>query len=439
MKSGLKLLVIGLIFTLILSQGMQIFMDGKTPEELEELEGVFFFLGIGLALCLAKLFGEAFERMGQPGIIGEILVGLLIGTQLLGPTLHIDITNEIFEHFSEIGIMLLLFLTGLEVDLKKLQETGKIALFVAMCGAILPFAGGYAIGMWKFGDSNIAMLLGAILTATSVGVTARILVEAKAIDTKAGSTILGAAIIDDILGILVIIITSSIAEQGSIDIMQIGMLFLGMAFFFLVTVVLGLKYINRITETFEKLETEKAFITLCLAMAFFFGVFAELAGGIAAITGAFIAGMIIGETPYRHRVEGDVKTIGYGFFIPLFFVSVGTWIEFEAFGSALGLMAILIVIAMIGKFIGCGLPAKLMGCSTREATIVGVGMIPRLELGLVVAAIGINAGMAGDPTAALATEVSALAVVISIVTGIIPLFFLKPLINKYLETEVNTA
>ena len=416
--------------------------------EYEKEEGgeIVLLLMLGLALLLAKLFGEAFERIGQPSVIGEILVGVVIGHQVLGPWLGIDVGGHVFHAFATVGIMLLLFLSGLEVELKKLKETGKLAVFVAIGGVLLPFAGGYAIGMWQFNDTYVAMLLGAILTATSVGVTARILMEAKVLDTKAGSTIIGAAVIDDILGILVIVVVSSIALTGGVSFEALGLLSLKMLVFFFLTVVVGLMVINRLTNLFEKMGTAKAFIALSLTMVFLFGVFAESVQ-IAAITGAFIAGMLIGETPFRRRAIEEVETIGYGFFIPLFFVWVGTWIDFEAFaglaliftdfnafmGSTVMLMIMLIVVALLSKLIGCGLPAKLMGCSTKEATLIGVGMIPRLEIGLVVAAIGISAGMAGEATGQLAMEVSALAVVISIATGVIPLFFLRSLIEGYMK------
>jgi len=391
---------------------------------------IILLLELGLALLLAKLFGEAFERIGQPAVIGEILVGVLIGHELLGPYLGIDISGEVFKAFATVGIMLLLFLSGLEVELKKLKETGKLAAIVAMCGVLLPFTGGYLIGMWRFNDFNIAMLLGAVLTATSVGVTARILMDAKVLDTRAGSTILGAAVIDDVLGILVIVIVSSIALTGGVSFENLGALSLKMLLFFFITLIVGLKVIGRLTDLFEKMGTEKAFIALSLAMGFLFGVFAESVQ-IAGITGAFIAGLIIGETPFRRRVADEIRTIGYGFFIPLFFVSVGTWIDFKAFSESIVLMTILTVVAILGKLIGCGLPPKLMGCSTRESAIIGVGMVPRLEIGLVVAAIGVGAHMAGDPAGPLAKEVLSLAVVISVVTGIIPLFFLRPLLKGY--------
>ncbi len=395
---------------------------------------VVLLLELGLALLLAKLFGELLERLGQPAVIGEIIVGVIIGHELLGPYLGIDVSGEIFHAFATVGIMILLFLSGLEVELSKLKETGKLAAFVALGGVLLPFSGGYAIGMWQFNDFNIAMLLGAVLTATSVGVTARILMEAKVLDTKAGSTIVGAAVIDDVLGILVIVVVSSIAVTGTISFENLGVLSLKMLAFFFLTVIVGLKIIGRLTNLFEKMGTEKAFIALSLTLGFFFGVFAESVQ-IAAITGAFIAGLLIGETPFRRRAIEEMETLGYGFFIPLFFVWVGTWIEFDAFFQAFELMILLVVVAIISKLVGCGLPAKLMGCSTRESTLIGVGMIPRLEIGLVVAAIGISAGMAGDITGPDAMKVSSLAVMISIATGVIPMFFLRPLLRGYREEK----
>ena len=393
---------------------------------------VTLLLELGLALLLAKLCGEVFERMGQPAVIGEILAGVILGGEVLGGYLGIDLLSEPFKAFADVGVMILLFLSGTEVEFAELKKSGKLSSAVAFGGITIPFIGGYAV-MILFGYGYMeALLVGATLTATSVGVTARILMDVGGLNTRAGTSILGAAVIDDVLSIIILAIISGIAVVGAVELNSLLVLAVKIIIFFIITLYLGLKVIGKVAEIENRMISAKAFLALSLSLGFIFGVFAEEMQ-IAAITGAFVAGLIVGETPYKKIISEDVKVLGYGFFIPLFFVFTGAWIDFSSFASAGGVIIAALIVAIVGKLIGCGIPALLMKSSKLESTIIAIGMIPRMEMGLIIAAIGVNLGMAGDPAGIVAKETLSLAVVVSIVTGLIPLFFLKGLIERYVQ------
>ncbi|MCW7076440.1 MAG: cation:proton antiporter [Candidatus Syntropharchaeales archaeon] len=393
---------------------------------------VTLLLELGLALILAKLCGEVFERMGQPAVIGEILAGVILGGEVLGGHLGIDLLSEPFKAFADVGVMILLFLSGTEVEFAELKKSGKLSSAVAFGGITIPFIGGYAV-MILFGYGYMeALLVGATLTATSVGVTARILMDVGGLNTRAGTCILGAAVIDDVLGIIILAIISGIAVVGGVELNSLFVLAVKIIIFFIITLYLGLKVIGKVAEIENRMISAKAFLALSLSLGFIFGVLAEEMQ-IAAITGAFVAGLIVGETPYKKIISEDVKVLGYGFFIPLFFVFTGAWIDFSSFASAGGVIIAALIVAIVGKLIGCGIPALLMKSSKLESTIIAIGMIPRMEMGLIIAAIGVNLGMAGDPAGIVAKETLSLAVVVSIVTGLIPLFFLKGLIERYVQ------
>ncbi|MFH0859658.1 MAG: cation:proton antiporter [Candidatus Altiarchaeota archaeon] len=387
---------------------------------------IILFFELGLALILAKLFGELFERMKQPAVMGEILAGIIIGQQVLGHYIGLDLTGEVFKSIAGIGSLILLFLSGLEVELSELKKTGKLAVTVATGGVLLPFFGGYLVSQFFGYSFSQSLLVGVILTATSVGVTARVLLDAEMLNTRAGTTILGAAVIDDVFGILMLVLASSLAVKHGLDVSGLSTLGISIFLFFFITLYLGLKFIGRVVDLQSRMITSNALLAMSLGLGFLFGVFAEEIK-IAAITGAFIAGLIIGETPHKQRMVEETRVLGHGFFIPLFFVYVGALFDFSALLNAGSLIVLVVFVAIFGKLIGCGLPAKLMGSSNRESIIIGVGMIPRMEIGLIVAAIGIELGMASGVEA----EMLALAIVTSIVTGLLPLFFLRPLLRGY--------
>lgn len=384
-------------------------------------------------MLFAKILGYLFEKIKQPAVIGEILAGVLLGSFVLGRfsgaklsagkyvfflTIP-DFTSGLFEAFGFIGIVFLLFVAGLGTDFKEIKKTEKTGLSTAVLGVVLPFLLGFFIGQFFCLGIQASMAVGTILTATSVGITARTLMDMHALNTDVGATILSAAVIDDVIGI--IILTAVIGTGSPV------VLLLKIIIFFLITLYIGLRIISKIMNTGEKLHTPKILVTLSLIICFIFAVFAyEM--GLAAITGAFIAGLIISTTRQSERIADDVKTIGYLFFIPLFFVWVGASMDISVISDA-GLLALLLIpAAIIGKIIGCGIGAKASGLSSRDALTVGVGMIPRMEIALVAVATAISYQIF---TGRLAHQMLAVTILLVIVTTLLT----PPLIKATFKKE----
>lgn len=375
----------------------------------------------------AKLLGYLFEKIKQPTVIGEILAGVLLGSFVLGrfsgtsfstagysfDLTMPDFTSPSFEAFGFIGIVMLLFISGLETDFKDIKKTGKIGFTTAIGGVILPFIFGFLVGQFFGFPLHASLAAGTIFVATSVGITARTLMDMHALNTDVGATILSAAVIDDVIGIFILAVVLGTGSPA--------FLALKIMIFFLITLYLGLRIISRVMGGFEKIKTAKMLITASLAICFVFAVFASEMG-MAAITGAFVAGLIIGTTSQSKKITDDVKTISYTFFIPLFFVWVGASIDLSVIKDV-GLLALLFIpLAIAGKIIGCGIGSKIGGLTSRNALAVGVGMIPRMEVALIVVTTAVSQGVF---TGALAHQILAVTVLLVCVTT-----FLAPILLK---------
>ena len=384
-------------------------------------------LGIALALLFAKLLGCLFEKIKQPAVVGEILAGVLLGSFIIGrfsgTNISIaeqnfclaipDFTSSSFEALGFIGIVMLLFIAGLETDFKEIKKTEKIGFSTAIGGVILPFTFGFLVGQFFGFSLHASLAAGTIFVATSVGVTARTLMDMHAIHTDVGATILSAAVIDDVIGIFILAV---VLGTGSPAFLAVKILI-----FFLITLYLGLRIISKLIDGFEKIKTPRILITASLVICFVFAVFASEIG-LAAIIGAFVAGLIIGTTAQSKKIVSDVKTISYTLFIPLFFVWVGASIDLSVIKDV-GLLALLFIpLAIAGKIIGCGVGSKMGGFTSRKALTVGVGMIPRMEVALIVATTAIAQGIF---TGRLAHQMLAVTVLHVCVTT-----FLAPILIK---------
>jgi Kef-type K+ transport system membrane component KefB len=357
---------------------------------------------ISFALILARLLGHLFTRFNQPAVIGEILAGILLGALVVVlfsgnmfmvggvafalPQLSYPLENGLspFKFLADIGILLLLFISGIEISISKLKKVEKVSSLVAAGGVILPFILGILSGMILGLQFQESIVIGLILVATSVGVTVRTLLDLRVLDTDVGATILGSAVIDDVIGIL--LLAFALGIESLLDAVWIG---LRIALFFLFFLYVGLKIIDRILELGEKIILPKALLSITLAILLIYSFFADKAG-ISGIIGAFVAGVLIGQNVRSRLIEDDIKTLGYGFFIPLFFVWVGysLWIGLEpesiSVVTLLIMVIVIIIVSIAGKIVGCGIGAKLAGMSTRESLQVGIGMIPRMELALII-------------------------------------------------------
>ncbi len=374
--------------------------EPKAENEGEAEEMVYsIILAIAIALLAAKLFGSLFVRINQPSVIGEILSGIIVGPFVfgmlngavfhlgglaIGPIAYPDFNSHGFNVFSTIGIMFLLFLSGLETDISDIRKSSKIAFSTAIAGVALPFFFGFLTGQFFGFTLHASLAAGAIFTATSVGVTAMALINMNQLKSDVGVVILATAVIDDVIAIIVLTV---VLGTGALHWLAINIVV-----FFFIALYIGLRIIGRIMDLGDRLDLPKGIVTFALFIAFIYSVVAWQIG-IAAITGAFVAGLIIGKTQYRHRVTDDIKTIGYTFFIPLFFVHVGASIDIGMFPLIGPMAALFIPAAIAGKIIGCGVGATIGGMDIRNSIMVGVGMIPKMEVALIIVTTAIAHGV----------------------------------------------
>ena len=343
-----------------------------------------------VVLLAAKLGDELFKRLGQPGLVGEILAGVLIGPSVLG----LVEPSETLEVFAELGVVFLLFWVGLETRLSEMRAVGPTAVRVGVLGVVVPFVAGYGAGA-AFGESaEICVFIGAALVATSVGITSAVLLDLGALATAPARIILGAAVIDDILAMVLLATAVGVAEQGGVDVASIAVV-IGLAVAFVGFVAIGgTRIVARWPDVFHAPRFSESpllpAVLLCLGLA---AIAAQI--GLAAIIGAFLAGLIVAETKDRHDFEEEVAPL-YAFFPPFFFAFIGIQVDLDAFfdPGTLAALAGMTVLAFATKFGAAWLAARPMGA--RQATVVGVGMVPRGEVGIIVAGIGATTGVIGD-------------------------------------------
>jgi Kef-type K+ transport system membrane component KefB len=351
----------------------------------------------GLLLALlaifaaAKIFGELAERIGQPAVLGEMVGGIVIGVS----GLHlIDAHDPVLHLLSELGVLLLLFLIGLETDLRRLLSVGGPALTVALAGVVLPFAGGYGVGMWLGLPTTVAVFLGAALTATSVGITARVLSDLGHLKSDESQVILGAAVVDDILGLVLLTVISAVAAGEMLTVGGVSKVFAVAFGFVALAIVVGSVLAPRLISLIARLRVAKALFFTSIMFGFGLAYLADLVGS-ALIIGAFAAGLVLARTERGRDIEHEVHDVAQ-FFIPIFFVSVGAAVDLKALNPFVAetrqffvIGFVLTVVAIIGKF-AAGF--MVFGKPLRKP-VIGVGMIPRGEVGLIFAQLGLTAGL----------------------------------------------
>jgi Kef-type K+ transport system membrane component KefB len=350
-------------------------------------EGVAILFTLFMMLAAAKVMAEVFERLRQPAVAGEILAGVLIGPSVLAWAAPTDFTNAI----AEIGVIFLLFAVGLETKPAAIFKVGKSAVVVALLGITVPFLGGWLL-MRAWGSPNVeAMFVGTAMVATSVGITARVLSSMGLLDAPTARIILGAAVIDDILGLLVLAVVSSMAS-GSVNYTEI-LITAGLAIGFTVLIALvGAPVVTRAAPRISRLRVGQALfvfgLVLCLGLALVASYI-----GVAAIIGAFLAGMALAEgAEGNHTMHKQMNGVTE-FLVPFFLVNIGMQLDLSVFRdmSIVALSLIVTLVAVVTKLIGCG--AGAWGMGPRRAAQVGMGMVPRGEVGIVVAQIGLSVGV----------------------------------------------
>lgn len=383
---------------------------------------------LAIIVLFAKFFGIVARKLKAPQVVGEIIAGLIIGPCLLGLVQQTDFISQM----AEIGVILLMFSAGLETNLRDLMSTGVKAFFIACAGVLVPLIGGTLLYMGFYGASEVgtpeffkAVFIGVIMTATSVGITVEVLRELGKLNSQIGTTIISAAIIDDVIGIIVltIVLGYGTGESG------IGKVMFSTAAFFVLAVIFGV-IIYRIFKRIDKRypHTQRIPIIglgLCFAMAYA----AEKYFGIADITGAYLAGIILCNLDDAPYIERKMNINSYMLFGPIFFCSIG--LKTDISGMSLGILAFALAfvgVGLITKVIGCGLMAKIFRMSNKDALKCGVGMMTRGEVALIVATKGLNVGMLDS---VYFTAVILLIVISSILTPILlKLLFTEKTENK---------
>jgi Kef-type K+ transport system membrane component KefB len=364
-------------------------------------------LDLFLVLLAAKIGDEIFRRLGQPTLIGEILAGVLIGPAVFG----LVEPSETLEVFSELGVVFILFWVGLETRVGELLQVGRTATGVGVLGVVVPFAGGYAVAAAHGEDTSTCLFFAAALVATSVGITSAVLVDLGVLRTRAGRTILGAAVVDDILALLVVAVATSIAAADGAGFGEIAVT-AAMALAFVAFFGLGgTRFMQRYPAILQKPRFSESpllpAVLLCLAVA---ALSAEV--GLAAVIGAFLAGMMVAETKEQHPIEEEVAPL-YAFFAPFFFAFIGIQLDLDAYadGLTLAAVALVTVLAVLTKAIGAFAGAR--GVSRGEALFVAAGMVPRGEVGMIVAGIGVGVGALSDKAYAILIGMAILTTLIA--------------------------
>lgn len=340
-----------------------------------------------IIIVAAKLCGTIASRLGQPSVLGEIIAGILIGPAVFG-FVHTS-GHDVIHLFSELGVIFLMFFAGVETNLKDLTSSMKSALTVAVFGVILPFIGGYIVGI-NFGmDATHAIFLGIVLTATSVSISVQTFRELNYMHTKESATVLGAAIADDIIGLIILAVMISMTIGGDDP---IAIIVLKQVVFFAVIIVMHL-LIPRIAGVIARMRIPDMTIVFGVVLCFLYAWFAEYMG-ISNIIGAFFAGLALATNDvFREDLEGKLLPSINAIFIPVFFTSIGLVVSFEGLGEHLLLIVVLSVVAVATKVIGAGFGARITGFNTSSSLLIGTAMISRGEVALITSSIGLSAGL----------------------------------------------
>ena len=387
-----------------------------------------FLLALAIIVLAAKGAGYLSTRLGQPSVLGELLAGLLLGPTLLDmlhwPVFGDEHLGETLSQLAHLGVLFLMFIAGLEVDFEAMVRAGRPAVLAGILGVVTPVALGVAAAL-PFGFAlQPSLLIGLVLAATSVSISAQTLMELGVLRSRVGVALLGAAIVDDVLVILLLSIFIALVGGGGGGGAAVLWVLLKMAAFLGLAAWLGARFIPRLGSFIDRLPISKGTMALVVVVILFYAWAAEALGGLAAITGAFLAGLLFARTPLRQSIEREMYTLAFVWLVPVFFVNIGLEANVRTLGlGGLPFALLIIAVAVLSKVVGCGIGARLGGFSNGEALRMGVGMTSRGEVGLIVAAVGLNAGIIGD-------EVFASVVLMVLATTLITPIMLRVLYPK---------
>jgi monovalent cation:proton antiporter-2 (CPA2) family protein len=371
----------------------------------EMMKGGILVLILQLAIILiaAKIAGSLSVRLGQPSVLGKLLIGIVLGPSVLG---LVNETETLVE-LSQIGVILLMFIAGLETDIDQFKQAGKSSTFVGFGGIIVPIVFGYFIGIMLNFTTIQSWFLGLLLSATSVSISVQALKEMDQLNSREGTTILGAAVIDDVVVIVALAFLMSFAGEDVI----LTTVILKKILFFAGAILVGWKVVPLFLIKFSSLKVTETVISSALIICFVYAYLAEYTG-VAAIIGAYIAGVAISVTNFKNEVFEKVETISYSIFVPVFFTSIGVTAQFSGITQNLGLIVLLSIIAILTKLIGATVGAKLAGFNLNSSLGIGSAMVSRGEVALIIASIGIESKL-------LSQEMYAVIVVVILITTIV--------------------
>lgn len=380
-----------------------------------------FLLNLAIILIFTKIGGIICKRWGIPAVLGQVLMGVLLGPTVLG----LVKSDLLLDEIGQLGVIFLMFLAGLDTEMESIKRLGKKALLVAVGGALLPFIGGTIVALVFNYNLHTAIFVGTILTATSISITVQTLLELGKLKTPEGNVILAAAVIDDIIGIILLAIVVSFGNGSSTNILLLmGRIIL----FFILIYLVGQWVFPLLVGLHAKHNIREGRVTLAIAICLLFAWLADNMG-LATIIGAYLMGIFVGQTNIKNLVTQRVQIIAYTFFIPIFFVGIGTGVNLRQIDLSVLLFALAITVtAIITKMVGSMCGALLGKFDLKSSLRIGVGMIARGEVGLVVTSLGVRMGIIGN-------EVFS-AVLILIIVAIIITPVLLPMVFKEPEEQV---
>lgn len=381
-----------------------------------------FLFDLALILISTKLFGLITKKVRMPQVVGALVAGVILGPAVL----NVLSETEFIQKLAELGVIVLMFTAGLETDINQLKKTGKASFIIAVLGVIIPLAGGFFIASIFNNGNDVNTILqnvfiGIILTATSVSITVETLKEMGKLNTRAGNAILGAAIIDDILGIIALTITTSLADPS----INVIIVLAKIVMFFIFAGFAGYLFHWAFIKLDERYQRDlRRFVIIAFVFCLLLSFCAEEFFGVADITGAFIAGLVISDSNRSKYLNSRFETLSYMLLSPIFFASIGIKVQLTAMTKTIFIFAILLLlVAILSKILGCALGAKLCRYSNREAIQIGTGMISRGEVALIVANKGIAMGL-------MLPEFLAPVVIVVVVTTIVTPILLKFVFNN---------
>lgn len=365
---------------------------------------MLLIMQIAIILFAAKIAGDISVRLGQPSVLGKLLIGIF-----LGPTFFGLVTDtEVLKELSEIGVILLMFIAGLETDIDEFKKSSKASTAVGVLGIIFPFVFGYISGWLMDMSITESLFLGLIFSATSVSISVQALKEIGKLRSREGAVILGAAVIDDLLVMLGLAIMSGLTGEQ----VNVGFVLLKMGLFFILAIVVGWKLVPWILKRFAPLKVTESVVSAGLIIVFSYAFVAEISG-VAAIIGAYIAGIAISVTDYKKEVSNKIATIGYSIFIPVFFTSIGIQADFSGLVNSFWIVLLISFIAIISKLIGASIGARITSFHWKNSLAIGTAMISRGEVALILAALGMKTGMVSEDLFAVIVAVVLVTTIIS--------------------------